>query len=83
MTKQIVDELCDGVRTLRASGAPALMTIRGPERLLHLLRQRVDQLGADVEYVAGDGVELVVEARDTRIESQLKPWADLLAIAKH
>jgi len=80
MARQVVDELCESLRGLRAGGSPAPIKIRGPERLLHLLRERAAPLGAQVEYVAQDGIEVVVEARDTHIETQLKPWADLLAI---
>lgn len=79
VTRQIIDELGDSLRTLRASGAPTLMRIRGPERLLHLLRERVGDLAAEVEYVAEDRIEIVVEARDTRIESQLGAWSALIA----
>lgn len=79
VARQIIDELADSFRTLRASGSPALMRIRGPERLLHLLRQRVGDLAAEVDYVAEEGIEIVVEARDTRIESQLGAWSALIA----
>jgi hypothetical protein len=78
-TRQVIDELSESIRSLRASASPALITIRGPEHLLHLLRERVASLGAEVEYVVRDGIEVSVKARDTLIESQLKAWADLLA----
>jgi hypothetical protein len=79
MTRQVIDQLSECIRSLRASASPALITIRGPEHLLHLLRERAASLGAHVEYVVQDGIEVSVEARDTLIESQLKSWADLLA----
>ena len=78
-TKQIVDELCANVARLRAGASPSLIRIRGPERLLHLLRERIADVAAEIEYCAHDSFEVRVEAQDTLIESQLRPWADLLA----
>ena len=77
--KQIVDELCANIGRLRAGASPPLIRIRGPERLLHVLRERIADAAAEVEYIVQDGVEAIVEAQDTIIESQLQPWADLLA----
>jgi len=80
MVDQVIDELGENIRTLRSGASPALIVIRGPERLLHKLRERAAPLGGDVEYVTASGVEISIEAHDTVIESQLKPWADLLAV---
>ena len=56
-----------------------MIKIRGPERVLALLRQRIVDLPIEVDYVGGDGVETVVEANATRIVAELRPWAELLA----
>ena len=79
VARQIIDELAESLRTLGASGSPAPIKIRGPERLLHLLRQRIGEFAAEVEYAAEEAVEIIVEARDTRIESQLGAWAASIA----
>jgi len=79
LSKQVVDELCAHIARLRAGGSPGLIKIRGPERLLGLLRDRVSSLAVDVEFVAEDGVEATIEAQHTMIRSQLQPWADLIA----
>ena len=69
---QLWDQLCAG-------GSPGLITIRGPERVLSLLRERIAALPAEVDYVESDGVEAVVEVNATQITTDLQPWADLLA----
>ncbi len=61
------------------AAAPGLITIRGPERMLALLRERVADLPAEIEFVEDGGVEATVECKATRITTELKPWADLLA----
>ncbi len=61
-------------------GSPGLITIRGPERVLALLRERIADLPAEVDYVVDDkGVEAVVEVKATQIVTELGPWAELLA----
>ncbi|MGD1035658.1 MAG: hypothetical protein ABR878_00345 [Roseiarcus sp.] len=79
LSKQVVDELCDNIARLRAGGSPGLIKIRGPERLLGALRDRVSLLSVDVEFVVEDGVEATIEAERTTIRSELQPWADLVA----
>ena len=58
---------------------PGLIKIRGPERVLALLRERIVDLPIEVEYVEDEGVETVVEANATQIVAELRPWAELLA----
>jgi hypothetical protein len=79
VVKYVADELCKSIGRLCAGGAPGLITIRGPERVLHLLRERIADLPAEVRYVEDDGVEAVVEAGATQIVTELRPWAELLA----
>ena len=48
--------------------------------MLALLRERIADLSAEVDYVDDDkGVEAVVEAKATQIVTELRPWAELLA----
>jgi hypothetical protein len=56
-----------------------LIKIRGPERVLTLLRQRIVDLPIEVEYVEDEGVNTVIEANATQIVAELRPWAELLA----
>lgn len=79
MTKRIVDDLNEDLARLCSGGSPGLIKIRGPERLLTLLRERVSELPVEVEFVGEDAVEVTVEAQHTVIRSQLRPWADLIA----
>ncbi len=79
VVKSVADELCKSIGRLCASGSPGLITIRGPERVLSLLRERIAALPAEVDYVENDSVEAVVEANATQITTELQPWTDLLA----
>jgi len=79
VVKRATDELCRNIARLSAGGAPGLVKIRGPERLLSRLRERIADVPAAIEYVEDNGVEAVVEANATRIVTELRPWADLLA----
>ncbi len=72
-------ELVKAINGLAAGGAPGLIKIRGPEQLLSLLRERAADLPAEIEFVEDGGVEATVECKATRITTELKPWADLLA----
>ena len=79
VVKHVADELCKNIARLCAGGSPGLITIRGPERVLALLRERIADLPAEVDYVDDKGVEAVVEAKATQIVTELRPWAELLA----
>ena len=76
---RIVEALCDNLARLRVGGSPGLIKIRGPERILAALRERVAYLAVEVEFIADHGVEVSIEADETTIRSQLQPWADLIA----
>ena len=79
VVKQTAEELAKAIARISASNSPGLIKIRGPERVLALLRQRIVDMPIEVEYVEDDGVETVVEANSTRIVAELRPWAELLA----
>jgi hypothetical protein len=74
-----VDELAKAVTRISSSASPELIKIRGPARVLTLLRQRTADLPIEVEYVEDGRVETVVEANSTQIVAELRPWAELLA----
>jgi hypothetical protein len=79
VVKRAVDELAKAMARISSSASPGLIKIRGPERVLALLRERIADLPIEVEYVEDDRVETIVEANATRIVSELRPWAELLA----
>ena len=83
LDKQVVqhaaDELCKAIARLGAAGSPGSITIRGPERLLALLRPRIADLPVTIAYVEDKGAEVIVEAGPTQIVTALRPWAELLA----
>jgi hypothetical protein len=78
VVKRAVDELNEAVARLCAGGSPGLIKIRGPERVLALLRERIGDLPIEVECIEDEGVETVVEANATQIVADLRPWAELL-----
>ncbi len=82
VVKRAVDELARAIARISAVNSPGLIKICGPGRVLERLRERIADLPIEVEYVEDDGVETVVEANDTRIVAELRPWADLLASFK-
>jgi hypothetical protein len=77
--KRAVDELAKAMARISSSASPGLIKIRGPERVLALLRQRIVDLPIGVEYVEDDRVETIVEASAAQIVAELRPWAELLA----
>ena len=79
VVKRAVDELAKAITRICAGNSPGLIKIRGPERVLALLRPRIVDLPIEVEYVEDDGAETVVEANSTRIVAELRPWTELLA----
>ena len=79
VVKYVADELCKNIGRLCAGGSTGLITIRGPERVLSLLRERIADLPVEVDYVENDGAEVFVEANTTQIVTELEPWAELLA----
>ena len=79
LVKRAADDLSKAVARLCAGGAPGLVKIRGSQRMLAPLRERLVGLPIEVEYVEDEGVEAVVEASATQIVAELGPWAELLA----
>jgi hypothetical protein len=77
--KRAVDELAKAMARISSSPSPGLIKIRGPERVLALLRERIADLPIEVEYTEDDRVETVVAASAAQIVAELRPWADLLA----
>jgi hypothetical protein len=56
-----------------------LIKIRGSQRMLAPLRERLAGLPIEVEYSEDEGAETVVEVNATQIAAELRPWAELLA----
>ena len=79
LMRRAVDELGKAVAQLCAGASPGLIKIRGPERMLAPLRERISDLPIEVEYIEDEGVEAVVEANAAQIVADLRPWAELLA----
>jgi hypothetical protein len=79
VAKRATDELAAAIARLSAAGSTGLITIRGPERVLARLRERIADLPVEVAYVDDVGPEVFIEANATRITTALGPWSELLA----
>jgi flagellar biosynthesis/type III secretory pathway protein FliH len=79
IVKQAVDELCRAIARLGATGSTAVLTIRGPERVLARLRDRIADFPVMVAYVEDKSAEVVVETGATQIVTALRSWGELLA----
>ncbi len=79
IVKRAVDELTRAIARISAGNSAGLIKVRGPERVLALLRKPIADLPIEVEYVEDDRVETVIEANNTQIVAELRPWAELLA----
>jgi uncharacterized protein (DUF2267 family) len=74
--KQVTQALSENLSKILSKDAPSALRITGPEALLSVLRDRLAVHPVAVEYVAGDSVDVTVEAHQTIIKSQLQAWID-------
>jgi hypothetical protein len=73
LVKRAVDDLSKALARLSAGGPPGLIKIRGSQRMLAPLRERLVGLPIEVEYIEDEGVETVVEANATQIAPSFAP----------
>jgi len=78
-SKMVAEALNKDVEKLFAAGAPTLLRIHGPEKILSAMRERLSGRPVEVEYSPNEGIEVVVETEDTRIETQLSSWLSLIS----
>lgn len=78
LTERVLDELRLAIYQIASSRTTSLIRIRGPERLLSRLREQLQELAVEIEYILEDRVDVSVEADDTIIESQLASWRAVL-----
>lgn len=81
-TKLVVQTLGEDIEKLLSADAPPLLRISGPEEVLAVLRERLSGRPIEVEYWLDDGVEATVQARNTRIETQLQNWIAVISAPK-
>jgi hypothetical protein len=79
VARRIVDELAENVGRIARGGGVPLLKARGPEKLLSLLKSRIEGLAVEVEYIEEDSVEIVVATATTEIRSELGAWRTLIA----
>ncbi len=78
VASRIVDELAQNVGRLARGSGVALLKARGPEKLLSLLKSRIQGLAVEIEYVEDESVEIVVSTPTTEIRSELGAWRSLV-----
>ena len=78
VARKVVDELAENVERLARASGVALLKARGPEKLLSLLKSRIQGLAVEVEYAEEEGVEITVSTPTTEIRSELGAWRALI-----
>jgi hypothetical protein len=74
--KHITDSLSESLSKILSRDMPSMLKITGPEALLNVLREKLASQSVSVEYVAGDNLDVTIEANQTIIKSQLQAWID-------
>jgi hypothetical protein len=77
-SKRVIQALSDSLARILSGDSPALLKIAGPHPVLSVLRDRLAARPVQVEYCAGEGVDVTIEAQQTIIKSQLQAWIDLI-----
>ncbi|WP_454916020.1 hypothetical protein [Xanthobacter sediminis] len=87
MRARAIEEVRHAIADLLSQPAPPdaplpAITVRGPEDLLAVLKER---LGAPegIVFHAAPGAEIEATCADTLIETRLQAWSNLLATAQH
>jgi hypothetical protein len=78
LASRAVDELVSNIQKLATAGSAPLMRVSGPEPLLKLLKERLHPFAVEVEFAAGEGAEIKVEAVATTIVTEFGPWLEWL-----
>lgn len=73
-----VDELSRMLEGMLAKGDYAKVTVSGPEDLLGPVEARLSGLGVGVNFVPAEGVDLVVSADETILETRIGSWVQAI-----
>jgi hypothetical protein len=73
-----VDELARMLEGMLAKGDYAKVTVSGPEDLLAPVEARLSGLAAGVSFLPADGVDLVVSADETILETRIGSWVQAI-----
>ncbi|MGO9007087.1 MAG: hypothetical protein ACLQIQ_03870 [Beijerinckiaceae bacterium] len=74
LRKQMIEELTETIAVLTGSNETISIRISGPADLLDLLRGKLAEAPARIEYELSEGVDVSVRAEQTMIETQLNAW---------
>jgi|SRR5579872_2907135 hypothetical protein len=77
-TSRVIKALSENLARILSGDSPAVLKISGPEFMLSVLRDRLSNHPAPVEYSVEEGLDVTVEAQQTIIKSQLQTWSDLI-----
>jgi hypothetical protein len=75
---RVTKALSENLARILSGDSPALLKISGPEFMLSVLRDRLSNHPAPVEYSVEEGLDVTVEAQQTIIRSQLEAWINLI-----
>jgi hypothetical protein len=74
LRRRMMEELIETIDLLVASNETVTIKIEGPYDLLASLQAKLATRRAMIEYAVADGIDLVVTADQTKIETQLAAW---------
>jgi hypothetical protein len=74
LRRQMVADLLDAVTTLIASREAVAIKIAGPADLVEMLRGKLAQAEARIDFEVNDAIDVSVRAEQTVIETQLATW---------
>jgi flagellar biosynthesis/type III secretory pathway protein FliH len=77
LRREMLDELVAHVATIAASHDAIELRISAPADLVEILRDKLMNLPLAIHYEPSDGVDILVVAGQTTIETRLKAWIDL------
>jgi hypothetical protein len=74
--KKVTQALSENLSRILSKDAPPVLKITGPEALLTLLRDKLSSHPVEVEYAPANGLDVIVEANQTILKTQLQAWID-------
>jgi hypothetical protein len=74
LRKQMIEELTETIAVLIGSNETIAIKVNGPADLLDILRDKLAEAPANIEYEVSEGVDVSVRAEQTMIETQLSAW---------
>ena len=79
LAQKAARELSATLRTLFSQGRQPMVTLRGPEDLLGMIRAELGELAGGIQFIPDSLPDVRLVSADTLIETQLQDWERRLA----